>query len=256
MIKLLILLFLLAKPTGILASDVRVLSWKKIATHPHDPEAFTQGLVWLEPDILGESVGQYGQSKLRRVRISTGKVEAEAALEQTYFGEGLAKLGNDFFQLTWKDRKVFVWNWARKGGFRRSKEWTWDREGWGLTASKKYLYLSDGSSTIFEIDPKTFKSIRSITVKAAGKEQDRLNELEWIDGKIFANVWQSTLVLCINPKSGAVEGILDFQDLVPKNIAAKTPDAVLNGLAWNPKQRKLYVTGKLWPVLYELSLQK
>lgn len=235
---------------------MQVLSWKKTATYPHDPDAFTQGLIWLEPDILGESLGQYGQSKVRRVRISTGKVESEAALDKAFFGEGLAKLGQDFFQLTWKERKVFVWNWSRKGGFKQSKEWTWDHEAWGLTAGGKKLYLSDGTSTIFEIDPKTFKTVRKITVKAAGKEQDRLNELEWIDGKIFANVWQSTMVLCVNPKSGVVEGILDFQELVPRNITARTPDAVLNGLAWNPKQRKLYVTGKLWPVLYEISLTK
>jgi glutamine cyclotransferase len=250
------LLFLLAESPSLRAADVKVLSWKKIATHPHDPDAFTQGLIWLEPDILGESMGRYGESKVRRVRISTGKVESEASLDQKLFGEGLAKIGSDFFQLTWQEHKVLVWNWARKGGFSRSKEWTWDGEGWGLTAGKKNLYLSDGSSTIFEIDPKTFKTIRKIAVKANGKDQDRLNELEWIDGKIFANVWQSTMVLCINPESGVVEGILDFNELVPNHIAAKTPDAVLNGLAWNPKQRRLYVTGKLWPVLYELSLQK
>lgn len=235
--------------------SVKVLSWTKKATYPHDPQSFTQGLVWLEPGVLGESVGLYGESKVRRVKIATGKAESEAALDKKFFGEGLARVGDEFFQLTWQEHKVFVWQWKGKDGFVKSKEWTWDGEGWGLTASKDKLYLSDGSATIYEIDPKTFKTLRKITVKASGKEQDKLNELEWIDGKIYANVWQSTMVLVINPASGNVEGILDFNELVPKDLTTRS-DAVLNGLAWNPKSKTLYVTGKLWPVLYELSIKK
>lgn len=256
LLKYLILLIFITRTSFAAAPEMKVLSWKKMATHPHDPQSFTQGLIWLEPDILGESVGRYGESKLKRVRISTGKIESETPLDAKFFGEGLAKIGSDFYQLTWQEHKVFVWNWARKGGFNRSKELTWSGEGWGLTSNKKHLFLSDGSANLFEIDPKTFKTTRTIVVKANGKEQDRLNELEWINGKIFANVWQSTVVLCINPDSGTVEGILDLNDLVPKNIAEKSPEAVLNGMAWDPKKHRLYVTGKLWPVLYELSLGK
>ena len=252
--KYLILLSLLSQSAGAAKSNIKVLGWKKLATHSHDPQAFTQGLVYWEPDILGESVGQYGQSQVRRFRISTGKIESEVALDKNYFGEGLARIGSDFFQLTWQERKVFVWNWDKKKQFTKVKEWDLDGEGWGLTTDNKHLFVSNGTANITVIDPKTFKKIRTIHVKLAGKEQTDLNELEWIDGKIFANVWRSSMVFRIDPESGEVDGILDFHELTPAKITDKSPEAVLNGLAWNPKKRRLYVTGKLWPVLYEIKI--
>lgn len=251
--KYLILLSLLT-PRALAVPDMTVLSWKKIATHSHDPQSFTQGLIWWEPDVLAESSGRYGESKLRRIRISTGKIESEVALDKTYFGEGLARIGTEFFQLTWREHKVFVWNWDRKKQFTKSREWNFVGEGWGLTANDKHLFLSNGSANILVIDPKTFKTIRTIVVKAHGKQQTELNELEWVDGKIFANVFGSSTVLRINPDTGEVDGVLDFYNLVPTDIAKRSSEAVLNGLAWNPKQRRLFVTGKLWPVLYEIKL--
>lgn len=238
----------------------QVLRWTKVATYPHDKNAFTQGLVYWEPGILAESTGLYGQSTIRRVELKTGKVLSESKLDPKVFGEGLAKIGSQFIQITYREQKALQWTWSLKQGWKQGDSLSYEGEGWGLAAdSKGALLMSNGSSRLFQVDPKTFKTLDTIQVVAGKDPQDRLNELEIIGNAVLANVWQSSLVLKINRKSGFVEGLIDLNDLVPASLMKlsyeKRHDAVPNGLAWDPKKKVLYVTGKLWPELYEIKVE-
>ena len=242
-------------PDPMLAADVKMLSWTKKATYPHDPQAFTQGLsVWGDGTFL-ESTGQNGASTIRRVDLKSGKVLAKLPLDNEYFGEGSTLFGTNIFQITWKNGQAFVYDWSKKGGFVRKATFNYTGDGWGLTADDKQLYMSNGSSQIQVIDPKTFKVTRKFTVSANGKEQVDLNELEFVRGKIFANVWRSQMILRIDPVTGNVDGIVDLSALRPKEIPAFGTDAVLNGIAWDPKKQLFYVTGKLWPELFAIEIE-
>ena len=236
-------------------STVKMLSWSKKATYPHDPQAFTQGLAVWEDGILLESTGQNGASSIRRVDLKTGKVLENHALDRQYFAEGAALFGGEIFQLTWQNGQAFVYEWSKKSGFSEKKTFAYQGEGWGLAADAKRLYRSDGSSRIAILDPKSFKQTGSILVTANGAEQTELNELEVVRGRIFANVWRSQMILRINPETGQVDGIVDFSALRPKEIPAYGTDAVLNGIAWDAKKRVFYVTGKLWPELFEIQIE-
>jgi glutamine cyclotransferase len=220
-------------------------------TYPHDPQAFTQGL-FVKDGQLFESTGQKGQSSLRKVDLKTGKVLQKKALADEYFGEGSTPVGDTIVGLTWQSNVGFIYDaktFALKGRF------NYKGEGWGLASDAKNVYMSDGSAEIRVLDPKTLEERRRIRVTAEGKPIAQLNELEVVDGELFANVWGTDVIARIDPASGKVVGWIDLTNLLPPaQRGTSSVDAVLNGIAWDSKHRKLYVTGKLWPKLYEIEL--
>lgn len=226
-----------------------LLRYEVVKAYPHDLSAYTQGLLWWE-GALYESTGQYGESTLRKVDLETGKVLQRSDLAAQFFGEGLAMLGDKLYQLTWESGLGFVYD---RATFRRLSTFSYSTEGWGLAALGKDLVMSDGSSILSVRDPETFELLRRIRV-----EDDRgpvlyLNELEVIDGDIYANIYQSDRVVIIDPASGRVKSEVDFSGLLP--AADRHPNVdVLNGIAWDPKGKRLFVTGKYWPKLFQVKL--
>jgi glutaminyl-peptide cyclotransferase len=224
--------------------------YEVVATWPHDPKAFTQGLVFRNGDFL-ESTGLNGESTLRDVDVKTGRVLKQVSVPSKYFAEGLAVMGDQAFQLTWQNGKGFVYD---VDTFRLEKEFAYDGEGWGLATDGHSLILSDGTSRIRFLDPTTFRVVRTINVTADGKPVDQLNELEWINGEIFANVWQTNEVVRIDPESGRVRGVIDFSGLL--NPLDRGPDTdVLNGIAYDAANDRLFITGKRWPKIFEVRLK-
>ena len=218
---------------------------------PHDREAFTQGLVFRNGSLL-ESTGLNGQSSLREVELATGRVLKRVALPQVYFAEGLAVIGSQAYQVTWQNRTGFVYD---ADTFARQKEFSFDGEGWGLTTDGSALILSDGTSRLRFLDPSTFQLTRTLEVTRAGEPLDRLNELEYIHGEIFANIWQTDEVVRIDPASGRVRGRVDFSGLLSQNERRADTD-VLNGIAYDAKSDRLFITGKRWPKLFEVRLKE
>ncbi len=227
-----------------------VYSYRVVNTWPHDRAAFTQGLVYLN-GILLESTGLNGRSSLRRVELETGRVLQQAAVPPEYFAEGLAALHGKLYQLTWQNRKGFVYD---PETFRLEKEFSYDGEGWGLATDGESLILSDGTDRIRFLDPATFEVKRSIAVSDHGQPVTRLNELEYIKGEIFANVWRTDFIVRIDPATGKVLGVIDLGGLLPMEDRDRTTD-VLNGIAYDGAGDRLFVTGKLWPKLFELRLE-
>ena len=228
-----------------------VIEWKQTGEFPHESGTFTQGFeIWDAKHFL-ETTGQYGQSEIRKVERKSGKVVARQALDSQFFGEGVTKVGKDIFQLTWREGVILKWHFAENSGFTLIDKSPWSGEGWGLASGGGSLWASNGTDEIFEVDPKSRKVKRSLKVNLSGQPLDKLNELEFIDGKIFANVWMSLTIVRINPKSGDIDGLLDLSSLSPKGM---NMDSVANGLAWDGARKKLYVTGKLWPKVFELEI--
>ena len=224
-------------------------SYEILHAWPHDSRAFTQGLVFHEGHLL-ESTGLNGESTLREVELDTGRVLKKISIPSAYFGEGLAVIGTRAYQITWQNQKGFIYDVPT---FRQEGQFSYDGEGWGLTTDGQSLILSDGTHRIRFLDPVTFRVVRTINVTAAGEPVYRLNELEWIKGEIFANVWQTDKVVRIDPLTGAVRGIIDFFGLL--SPLERTPDAdVLNGIAYDAAHDKLFVTGKRWPKMFEVRL--
>lgn len=246
-----LLLFLIVKIAMPGDEPVVVQAVKVVATYPHDSAAFTQGLA-VEGNVLYEGTGHYGQSTLRRVDLQTGKVEKSMQLAGQYFGEGLSILDNQIFQLTWKEGVCFVYD---KKTLQPAGTQRYTDEGWGLANDGINFYLSDGSSTIRVLDAKTFKPVRRIRVKQGRRLVDKLNELEFVAGEIWANVWYSDHIARIDPRDGRVLGWIDCSQIYP---ARQRPDRehVLNGIAFDAETGKLYVTGKNWPQLFEIEIQK
>lgn len=219
--------------------------------YPHDSRAFTQGLLFETADTLLESTGMNGQSSLRRVELKTGRVLQKTDLAQRYFGEGLAQLNGQLYQLTWKDRKGFIYD-AKT--LQQTGEFPYTGEGWGLTTDGTSLILSDGSSEIRFLDPSTFAVTRTLPVTHQGKPVDHLNELEYIDGEIYANLWGADLIARIDPATGQSTGVIDCTNLFPA-AQRSTPEQVLNGIAWHPETKRLLITGKWWPEVFEVKLK-
>ncbi len=220
-----------------------------VAEHPHDTAAYTQGLFW-HAGYLYEGTGRYGTSWLRRVDVETGEVQQQTELPDQFFGEGIALLGDRIYQLTWLSKRGFIYD---ATSFEPLGEFSYETEGWGLTADGSRLIMSDGSASLFFLDPGTLAVTGTLPVHQDGTPIDDINELEYVGGLIFANVWYSDDVLQIDPDTGAVVGRLDFSELLAGE-RPRDPDAVLNGIAYNPNNGHLYVTGKLWPKLFEVRL--
>lgn len=217
---------------------------------PHDRDAFTQGLVFHEGGML-ESTGLNGRSSLRAVSLESGRALKQVNLPQVYFAEGLAVVGAQVFQLTWQNRKAFVYD---VDTFQAQKEFAYDGEGWGLATDGQTLFLSDGTARIRFLDPAAFAVKRTLEVTLDGKPLDRLNELEFIHGEIFANVWQTDEVVRIDPITGAVRGVIDFSGLLAPQDRRPDTD-VLNGIAYDAKGDRLFITGKYWPWIFEVRLK-
>jgi glutamine cyclotransferase len=220
------------------------------AVHPHDPRAFTQGLVW-QGGRLYESLGLRGRSAVREVEIASGRVLRETALPPDQFGEGLALAGERLFQLTWQQGVAHSW---RRTDFAPLGDFGYAGEGWGLAWDGSQLIQSDGSDVLRFRSPEDFRATRELRVTLAGRPAAYLNELEFVGDSIYANVWQSDQILRIDPASGRVLEIFDATGLLTDEEAAKAD--VLNGIAWNPEKRVFYITGKLWPKLFEVDLPR
>jgi glutamine cyclotransferase len=244
-----LLLFALASCGASATAEPPVDGYRIVKEYPHDPAAFTQGLLYLDGKLY-ESTGLNRQSTVREVRLEDGKVLRSVSIPPQYFGEGLVNWGPDLLSLTWTDGVGFRWNRADfkpKGSFRYSGE------GWGLTQDGRHIILSDGTSNLRFFDPATMKEKKRLAITFKGQPVDRLNELEWVKGEIFANIWMGRRIARIDPKSGAVKGWIDLSRLAVEN-ANGDPDAVLNGIAYDPKGDRLFVTGKNWAKLFEIDV--
>ncbi len=220
------------------------------ATYPHDTNAFTQGLLWHE-GALYESTGREGQSVVRKVDLATGDVLQESAIPADQFGEGLAPAGDDFVSLTWRNGVIHRWD-ADTLEHKASRD-DYPLVGWGLTTSDEGLVHSDGSATLRILDPDTYEVRRSVDVTMNGRPLRRLNELEMIDGLVYANIWETGFIVAIDPADGVVKRLIDLRALV-QSVPVSGSDAVLNGIAWDAENRRMFVTGKLWPSLFEIRL--
>jgi glutamine cyclotransferase len=227
-----------------------VEGYRVIHAYPHDPQAFTQGLVYVDGHLY-ESTGLNGQSTLREDDLETGRVLKEVSVPSRYFAEGLTNWGSTLIQLTWKAHVAFVYD---RATFRllRTMQYPW--EGWGLTQDGKHLILSDGSATLHFLNPETLAEVRSLRVTDRGRPVEQLNELEYIHGEIYANVWMTDRIARISPESGKVLDWIDLTGILPE-IEIRSRDAVLNGIAFDAGHNRLFVTGKLWPRLFQIQAQ-
>jgi len=245
-----LLLALVAAATTVRAAPIPVYGVEVVRTYPHDAHAFTEGLFYLN-GFLYESTGQFGSSVIRKVRLESGAVVRSTSLPTDLFGEGIVNWGDQLFSLTWKNGI----------GFRRDlktfavrQTFHYGGEGWGMTQNGKALILSDGSPTLHFLDPKTLREVRRIEVNGDGQPIGNVNELEWVDGEILANVWQTNYIARIDPVSGQVKGWIDLTGL-PETVQPHDSDTVPNGIAYDKAGHRLFVTGKRWPHLYEIRLK-
>ena len=244
-------------PRGIPASGIPqntgripVLTVKLVRTYPHDPYALTQGLEYFG-GYLYESTGIAGQSTLRKVALDTGQVIQKVSLPSEYFGEGLTILRGKIYQLTWLSKKGLVYNLRT---FRQVGEFPYDTEGWGLTHDDRSLIMSDGTNKIRYIDPVSFVVTRTIELYAEGQGVANLNELEYVKGEILANIWHSTRIARVDPRSGQIVAWIDLNSIVAKEPHRE--EEVLNGIAYDKAADRLFVTGKKWSKLYEIKVEE
>lgn len=223
--------------------------YRVVATHPHSTDSYTQGLLWSD-GVMWESTGLEGQSVLQRIDLATGRRDIVARLPRSEFGEGIAKVGDEIFYLTWHSNRVHVYD-AASG--REVREHRYAGEGWGLTTDGEKLYMSDGSENIHIVDPATFRRQRSITVTLKGEPVNFINEMEWIGGRIWANVYTTDQIVIINPANGIIEGVIDLTGILPDDKITPMTD-VLNGIAHDHTTGRTWVTGKRWPKIYEIEI--
>jgi glutamine cyclotransferase len=228
--------------------NVPLYTYQIVRTYPHDPNAFTQGLQFVD-GVLYEGTGLHGRSSIRKVELETGKVLQERAVPAEHFGEGITILRNDLYELTWQSHVAFVYE---RATFEPKKRFSYPGEGWGLTHDGVNLIMSDGSDELRLLDPATFAEKRRIRVTAAGTPLRNLNELEYVKGEILANIWQTDYVARIAPDTGRVTAYIDLRGLLTASQRANTD--VLNGIAYDAARDRLFVTGKLWPKLFEIKL--
>jgi glutaminyl-peptide cyclotransferase len=223
-----------------------IVPYEVVASYRHDGDAFTQGLLFRE-GFLYESTGRNGRSSLRKVRLETGEVVQHRSVEARYFAEGLVDWRNRLIQLTWNTNVAFVYD---LNTFALQSTYAYSGEGWGLTHDGKRLIMSDGTPSLRFLDPETFKEQGRLPVTDGGMPVDDLNELEFVNGRIYANVWLTDRIAVIDPANGHVVSWIDLAALRPRSLS--NPDAVLNGIAYDAAGGRLFVTGKLWPQLFHI----
>jgi glutamine cyclotransferase len=227
-----------------------VYGYEVVNVFPHDRNAFTQGLLYRD-GVLYESTGLNGRSSLRKVQLETGKVLQQVNVESRYFAEGLTDWGSRLVQLTWNTNIGFVYDLA---SFKRLQTFSYEGEGWGLARDARRIIMSDGTSTLRFLDPQTLKVVGRLPVTDGGLPVEDLNELEMIDGQVYANVWTTDRIAMIAPDTGRVTGWINLAGLMPRGSVSG--DAVLNGIAYDAQRRRLFVTGKLWPSLFEIRVRR
>ena len=227
-----------------------VYGYEVVNVYPHDREAFTQGLLFRD-GVLYESTGLNGRSSLRKVQLETGKVLQQISVEQRYFAEGLTDWGARLVQLTWNTNVGFVYDFA---SFKRLQTFSYTGEGWGLARDDRQIIMSDGTATLRFLDPQTFAVMRQVQVTDSGAPVRDLNELEFIDGQVYANVWLTDRIAMIAPDSGRVAGWINLAGLMARG--AVSGDAVLNGIAYDAQRKRIFVPGKLWPSLFEVRIRR
>lgn len=247
--------------TAATAPRAQRVAYQILATYPHDPTAFTEGLVWVDGQLY-ESTGLFGASTLRRVDLSSGRVAQSHSLAGSDFGEGLTAVYNRLVQLTWNGHHGYVYD---RTTFAPLGQFSYPTQGWGLTYDGHQLIMSDGSATLRFLDPTSYRLTRTLTVTMDGQSLTQLNELEYIHGQIWANVWHRNIIAQIDPHTGTVTTYLDLTGILPPDQIhpAPTPgypaetlvkEAVLNGIAYDPTTDRIFVTGKLWPSLFALHV--
>lgn len=218
---------------------------------PHDSSAFTQGLIFHNGKLI-ESTGQEGMSSLRRVTIDTGTIEQKVDIPLPYFAEGVTLLNGKIYQLTWQHQRGFIYDVA---SFQKVGEFPYFGEGWGITDDGTSLIISDGSNRLRFIDPNTFQVTKTLAVMDRGRPVNEINELEYIQGKVYANIWHQDRIAVIDPETGRVTAWIDLSGLLnPAEV--RDEEAVLNGIAYDEATQRLFVTGKLWPKLFEIRLKE
>jgi glutamine cyclotransferase len=237
-----------------LISDIapKVLTYTILNTYPHDINSYTEGLEFYK-DTLYESAGQYGKSRLLKTDYKTGKILKSLKLEDKYFGEGITFINDKIYQLTYKEHIGYIYD-AKT--WKLEKTFIFDKpEGWGMTNDGTNIYFNDSSEKIWKMDPKTQKTIDNINVYSESNKIKEINELEWVNGKIYSNIYLKKAIVVIDPKTGAVEGMLDMSNL--EKLITKLPDTdVLNGIAYNPKTKTFFITGKNWDKMFEIRINQ
>lgn len=227
-------------------------TYEVVAEYPHDTASFTQGLVYRDGYVY-ESTGRYGQSKIRKIKLEDGTVVKEKKLDDSYFGEGLTLVDDKLVQLTWKENTGFVYDLD----LNPIGEFNYEAQGWGLTFDGRNLIMSDGTSKLTFLDPETFTPEKSVFVRKGNTRMPDINELEWVNGTIFANIFQDDMIYLIQPLDGKVMGRVNFQKLYPRSQRTSPNEDVMNGIAiQTEKENTLLVTGKNWPKIYEVKLKK
>lgn len=226
-----------------------VMTYEVLNVFPHDPQAFTQGLVYHE-GYLYESTGLYGESSLRQVDLETGEVLRKMDLPDEFFAEGLAIYDNKLFQLTWRESTGFIYTLE---DFTPLNQFTYQTEGWGLAHDGERLIMSDGTNKLYFLDPGSLQVTETVDVTFQGEAIPRLNELEYVREEIYANIWQTNYIIRVDPETGDVLGFIDLRGILPENL--RTPETdVLNGIAYDSEADRLFITGKRWQRLYEIRL--
>jgi glutaminyl-peptide cyclotransferase len=229
---------------------VPVYSYELVKTYPHDTQAFTEGLFYLN-GFLYESTGLERQSSIRKEKLETGEVLQKIDIPPQYFGEGIVNWKNRLISLTWKSEVGFVYD---LNTLKVQRHFAYQGEGWALTQDGKRLIMSDGTPDLRFLDPETLKETGRVTVTYDGKPVPQVNELEWVKGRIYANVWHTDVLIIVDPTRGDVTGVVDLTGLMPASQRPPGPDSVLNGIAYDAVHDRLFVTGKNWPKLFEIRV--
>lgn len=243
-------LLLSALLPAVASAALPTYDFKVVRSYPHDTQAFTEGLLYRD-GILYESTGLNGKSSIRKVDLTSGKVLQSKDIPPQYFGEGLTDWGDTLVGLTWQTQTGFVFDLKT---FELKSQFAYPGEGWGLAHNGKELIMSDGTATLRFLDPKTFLEVRRVKVTADGIAVDQLNELEVVEGEIYANIWHTNTIARIDPASGKILGWIDFGKLYPEAGKGQNGENVMNGIAYDAEKKRLFVTGKLWPKIYEVKI--
>lgn len=239
-----------AEATAAPEATIELLLPQVVNQLTHSTTDFTQGLVWSDGRLF-QSAGKYGESRLQELDPETGEVLREVPSGDEFFAEGLALVGGQLIQLTWKESTALIWD---RDSFERVGEFSYDTEGWGLCYDGDVLWMSDGSPNLFRRDAETFELLDVVPVTLQGQPVTEINELECVDGSVWANVWQTPVLIRIDPETGAVNAVADMRPLITQDMINNWANgAVLNGIAWIPERETFLITGKNWPVMYEVT---